>query len=152
MHDYFYKTSVLNSVSAGHFKSRAFEAAFTFAFGGAIFLATPHLTSDAASAQSLPHNRVASGPAAGMVTLAPDQHRTPYHPVVRPLPAPAPVPAANSLSMQRRADPYHIDPSQRKEIVQRQANEMKREHCLRKLEARRRALLEEHAERNNRQK
>ncbi|MFI5201092.1 MAG: hypothetical protein ACHQNE_01735 [Candidatus Kapaibacterium sp.] len=150
---------MLNRVSgivhdaAGHFKARAFEAAFTFAFGGAIFLAAHHLTSEPASAQSLPNSRVASGPVAGPVAApvtAPDQHRAPYHPMVRPLPAPAPLPAPNSL--QRRADPIQIDPSQRQEIVQRQANEMKREHCLRKLEARRRALLEERAERNYRPK
>ncbi|HET6400137.1 MAG TPA: hypothetical protein VFH95_01950 [Candidatus Kapabacteria bacterium] len=131
---------MLNQVSAGHFRARAFEAAITFVFGGAIFLASHNITSESASARLLQDR-----PFSGATMMPPDQHRAP---IVRPVPAPRPLPMQR-LPMQRRADPIQIDPSQRQAIVQRQANEMKREHCLRKLEARRRALKEEQRSRNN---
>lgn len=140
------KSSIAHD-AAGRFKARAkslrrgfwFEATFIFVFGGAIFLISHSFYSESVSARLLhDRSRVQDGSIPRSV-MAPDQHRAP---VARPIPAPLP--------MQRRADPIQIDPSQRHEIVQHQANEMKREHCLRKLEARRRALLEkQRAERAN---
>jgi len=128
---------VLKPISVGHFKTRAkslrrgfwFEAAFIFVFGGAIFLASHGILSESASARPMQDHPFPDA------VLTPEQHQTP---VARPIPA------------QPRADPIQIDPSQRHEIVQHQADEMKREHCLRKLEARRKALLEkQRAERAN---
>ncbi|HZK75951.1 MAG TPA: hypothetical protein VFD13_03500 [Candidatus Kapabacteria bacterium] len=130
------KSSIAHN-AAGHFKTRAFEAAFIFAFGGVIFLASQSLSIECASARLL-HDRSCAQvhPLPGAV-VAPDQHRTP---AARPV----------SVPQQHRADPIKIDPSQRHEIVQHQADEMKREHCVRKLEARRKALLErQRADRTN---
>jgi hypothetical protein len=152
LHDHFYNITVLNSgSSAGRFKSRAFEAAFTFAFGGAIFLASHSVLNEPASAQM--RSRIGSTRAVAPTAVTPDQHRVPTQQMpaqqapmhqVQPMPVPPPTPSG--------MEPMRIDPSQRQEILQRHTGEMKREHCLRKLEARRRALVEQRAEQNNRAK
>ena len=130
---------MLNRTTAGSLRSRALEATFTFAISGAIFFAAYSLPSEPATAQYRPMITplVSTAP-------APEQHRA--NPIVIRRPSiPAPSLERRAPVQPGIAPPITIDPAMRQEIVARHTDEMKREHCMRKLEARRRELQAQQA-------
>ncbi len=145
-------------------RSRVFEAAFTFAMSGALLLASASLMSHSLAARPRQGPPIPGAVVVSGTFVVPDQHRGPAPRIVHVDPRPfTPVsaPAVSGPGVARpavsapivsspgvpveRMEPLRIDPAERQQIVARHADEMKREHCLRKLEARQRALRERNA-------
>lgn len=141
---------MLHRALAGTFRSRVLHTSVAFLVGGAIILASNSFVANSGSAR--PHQ---SSPIPGTAIVIPEQHRAPAPRIVHPDPQPispvatAPVASAPIVASPAapvsRMEPLRIDETQRQEIIARRAGDMKREHCLRKLEARQRELRERSA-------
>ena len=138
----------------GTLKSCLFEAASTFAIGGALFLASNSSTSVVAFARPFVTAQQVT-PFPGM-SVIPGQHRGPVQqpavhrdppplapissPIVSAPAVPAPLVPANPPV--NRMEPVHINSADREQIIANHADALRREHCLKKLEARQRELRE----------
>ena len=148
---------MLNRTPAGTLKSRLFETASTFAIGGALVLASPNRPANAiAFAQPfVSAQQVTPYPGVSVIPWqhrGPVQHASVHHdpqpltPISAPIvsapavPAPAAPAAPSATPPVSRMEPLRINSADREQIIASHAEALRREHCLRKLEARQREL------------